>query len=103
MRVIEANRLIQRIMNNEIHMHRNPNIYTSLITEDLIFDAVPVNHSQWIYGEDEYGNDGYYCKECGEHVKWNYNTDDINFIEKYEYCPYCGRKIDRGEDDRKTD
>ena len=55
----------------------------------------PVNNSRWIYGEDVDGNDGYFCEECGEHVKWDYRNDDINFIEKYEYCPYCGRKMER--------
>ena len=67
---------------------------------DLVIDLKPNNRSRWIYGEDEYGNDGYFCEECGEHVKWDCQHDDINFIEKYEYCPYCGRKMDRGEDEQ---
>ena len=56
-------------------------------------DAEPVRHSRWIYGEDEYGIDGYFCEKCGEHVKWDYQHHFINFIEKYEYCTYCGAKM----------
>jgi hypothetical protein len=50
----------------------------------------------WIYGEDEYGIDGYHCDECGFFVLWDYAHKFINFIEDYHYCPNCGADM-RGE------
>jgi len=47
---------------------------------------------QWTYGEDDCGQDGYFCSECGHFVKWNY-SDDINFIKDYYCCPNCGANM----------
>ena len=57
-------------------------------------DAVPVRHGKWIYGENESGHDGYYCSQCGEHVRWRYGEEDIDFIRSYNYCPNCGARMD---------
>lgn len=58
-----------------------------------------VRHGKWIYGEGKSGNDGYYCTNCLEHIKWNYKNESIDFIQKYNYCPYCGAKIDWKEEE----
>lgn len=50
----------------------------------------------WIYGENEIGHDGYFCSECGCFVKWDYTDDDINFIGRYSYCPYCSTDMREG-------
>lgn len=44
----------------------------------------------WIYGEDDYCQDGYFCSKCGHFVRWNYPADKIGFIKDYNYCPNCG-------------
>ena len=45
---------------------------------------------RWIYGEDEYGIDGYHCDKCGFFVPWDYTHKFINYIEDYNFCPNCG-------------
>lgn len=46
---------------------------------------------EWTYGEDEYGQDGYFCSECGFFVPWYYAyyENDIHFIREYNVCPHC--------------
>lgn len=48
---------------------------------------------KWIYSEDEYGIDGYYCDKCGFFVPWDYAHKLINYIEDYHYCPNCGHPM----------
>ena len=45
---------------------------------------------EWIYGEDEYGIDGYHCNKCGFFVPWDYAHTFINYIKDYNFCPNCG-------------
>ena len=49
---------------------------------------------KWIYGEDEYGIDGYHCDKCGFFVPWDYAHKFINYIEDYNFCPNCGALMD---------
>ena len=51
---------------------------------------------KWIYGEDEYGIDGYHCDKCGFFVLWDYVHKFINYIDDYNFCPSCGADM-RGE------
>ena len=51
---------------------------------------------KWIYGEDEYGIDGYKCDKCGFFVPWDCTHSFINYINDYHYCPNCGADM-RGE------
>lgn len=71
-------------------------------TDEIIKALPPAQPEQkpckWIYGENEYGVDGYHCDECGFFVPWDYAHKSINFIEDYNYCPYCGADM-RGEQD----
>lgn len=57
-------------------------------------DAVPVRNGKWLYGESESGHDGYYCSQCGEHIRWRYGEENIDFIRSYNYCPNCGARMD---------
>ena len=56
--------------------------------DDLI--SRQVHKGKWIYGEDEYGVDGYHCDKCGFFVPWDYVHKFINYIEDYNFCPNCG-------------
>ena len=51
-----------------------------------------MNEGKWIYGENEYGQDGWTCSECEFFEPWDYK-DDINFIEAYRFCPHCGSRM----------
>ena len=55
---------------------------------------------RWIYGEDEYGIDGYHCDKCGFFVPWDYTHTFINYIEDYKYCPNCGTDMKGGKNGR---
>lgn len=57
---------------------------------------------KWIYGEDEYGIDGYHCDKCGFFVPWDYTHKFIDFIKDYHFCPNCGARMD-GDSDAKAD
>lgn len=50
---------------------------------------------EWIYGEDDCGQDGWFCSECGFFVPWYYQyyEKDINFIRDYKACPHCLAEI----------
>lgn len=55
---------------------------------------------KWIYGEDEYGIDGYHCDKCGFFVPWDYAHKFINYIEDYKFCPGCGADMREVDDER---
>ena len=62
-------------------------------------DVQPVRHGHWVYGEDDYGIDGYHCNKCGFFVYWDYTHKFINFIEDYHYCPHCNARMDGNVND----
>lgn len=67
--------------------------------ETLNADTEPVRHGKWLYGENESGHDGYYCSQCGKHIRWIYGEENIDFIRSYNYCPNCGAKMEVEEDE----
>lgn len=60
--------------------------------------AVEPKQGEWIYCEDDEGQDGYRCSECGFFVPWYYGYEDINFIHRYNACPSCMARM-KGTDD----
>lgn len=46
---------------------------------------------EWIYGEDDCGQDGWFCSKCDFFVPWYYQYygKDIDFIREYKACPHC--------------
>lgn len=64
-------------------------------------DYSPMNHGQWIYGENEDGQDGIFCSECDHFVPWYYDyydkTDDL--INDNPRCPNCGARMDGGKNE----
>ena len=58
-------------------------------------DAEPVKHGCWCFVEFP---DGYYHWECSECTQW-FKEDSMSLTEEWEYCPFCGAKMDGGEDD----
>ena len=50
---------------------------------------------KWVYGEHDVAMcDGYFCKNCGFFVPWNYKLHFIDFIKDYHYCPHCGTRME---------
>lgn len=64
--------------------------------QDMPTADAPKGH--WEYGENEYGDDGYYCSACHGHVVWKYDTESVDFIKEYNYCPFCRAKMDEVKD-----
>lgn len=60
---------------------------------DVIDNAPTVTpkHGEWIYGEDDCGQDGWFCSECNFFVPWYYQyyEKDVDFIRDYKVCPHC--------------
>ena len=56
-----------------------------------IVDAVPVRHGRWI--PEAYDDMFCYCSECGTHEY----KETIEVLH-YDYCPYCGAKMDEESD-----
>lgn len=51
---------------------------------------------RWIYGEDDSGQDGWTCSECGFFVPWYYEYYGLNntdFIRDFHTCPHCDAKM----------
>lgn len=65
--------------------------------EQVIKESPSVTPKQkrgkWIYGEDEYGIDGYHCDKCGFFVPRDYAHTFINYIDDYNFCPNCGARM----------
>ena len=77
----------------------NADLYTKEL-HDLMYEAAGTiemlsekarepKQGEWIYCEDDEGQDGYRCSECGFFVPWYYGYEDINYIYKYHACPSC--------------
>lgn len=49
-----------------------------------------VRHSKWEYEDSDIGWTDYSCNSCG-----NIITTVAEPNELYEYCPYCGAKMDK--------
>lgn len=57
-----------------------------MIKRETTIDAEPIKHGKWI-SRHVFGEDPLECSECGNSLK----------ISGFEYCPYCGAKMDMGE------
>lgn len=73
------------------------------MTYDILVDYIESIPSaerkgEWIYCEDDEGQDGYRCSECGFFVPWYYDYEDSNYILDYKACPHCLTRM-KGADD----
>ena len=85
------------------------NVYeTKKITDFPIADVVEVKHGEWIKMSDADG-DYWACSECGEDLPRVSHFDPqfdlfprLESIEKTNFCPNCGAKLDGKETDGRT-
>ena len=47
------------------------------------------------YGENDYGDDGWWCKSCGEWFAASFRHTGRNNIIKPSYCQHCGKAVKR--------
>lgn len=90
----------------DMHCKSDEDGYVWIIRSDAWarIDALPSaqperKKGKWIYGEDEYGIDGYHCDKCGFFVPWDYTHKFIDFIKDYHFCQNCGADMGPTERD----
>ena len=64
-----------------------------VVAEQPTADVQEVRHGKWEL-IDECANEGVYCSNCHKKV---YRAKYANQKVKSNYCPNCGAKMDRGE------
>ena len=103
-RLIDANALKEAIKNRRTYLSYEdakdvldlidnaPTIIWCSETPDglPLMNLRPRLQGEWIYGEDDCGQDGWFCSECDFFVPWYYQYyEDIDFIRDYKVCPHC--------------
>lgn len=99
MRLIDADALIEFI---DVGHFRPPTeiCFSELDVKNLV-DKQPTiepKNGTWVYGEDEFGADGYYCDKCGFFVPFDYARQFISYMDDYYYCPHCGALMENDEE-----
>lgn len=88
---------------NEIRYHQKENIdgyvYSEYVSKDEIdampdADVKPIKHGHWIC----IGDIDEYIFECSECHEIYYLNDGTPKEHKYNYCPNCGAKLCKGEE-----
>lgn len=102
MRLIDKLKLIREI-------HRYPVQYREVMLKVVngqhAIDAVPVRRGKWLErGVSENGNaidqwQSAKCSYCGRY----HTTPYMYYFTEYNYCPHCGTKMVKGEDDEQND
>lgn len=67
-------------------------------------DVAPIKHGQWEWFDEDIGTPitgherewGWRCSRCKHELPDDY--DDPDYRPMLDYCPYCGAKMDGGED-----
>lgn len=61
-----------------------------LAIKNWLTEEKGVEKSEWLYTEDEFGRDGWRCKECGFFIPCYYDCHkSLEFISEYQFCPKC--------------
>ena len=63
-----------------------------IICESPIIDAEPARHGRWVKSGYACGESEWTCTICGN-KEWRTSTSRLKF------CPFCGAKMDEGEQD----
>lgn len=64
-----------------------------LTTEQVRDATLDSGECELIYGENDHGDDGWWCQSCGEWFAASFRHTGRNNIIKPSYCQHCGRKI----------
>lgn len=98
-RYIDADELIRKIDEHECYSY-DPEVsrICELINDAPTLDVEPVRHGRWIKSKAG----GVLCSECYSYApnveKGAFTTRRIE-QEKSAYCPYCGARMDGGNDE----
>lgn len=56
-------------------------------------DVQKVKLGKWMYEDSDLGWTDYKCSECGNIIHTNVQDEDL-----YDFCPYCGAKMDMNKE-----
>lgn len=99
MRLIDADKLIKK---NIEDMHINTDFMTAavlsafnkILMNEPEIKAKPVRHGKWIVNVRRSLTREFKCSVCDESICFDYDT----CFHEYDYCPFCGAKMDGGEE-----
>lgn len=94
MKYIRADLLMNKIAVSAFFSAAEKGKIRAAIENEPREDVKPVVHAHWVACEDEYGEE-YKCSVCGGIQFFDITPQD----EGWEYCPYCGAKMDEEIDD----
>ena len=81
----------------------NPVWDTDMVEETMdvaISDVMSVRHGRWKeYGVNNDNTHNIACSICGHEIKSRGHANSVYTELKYRYCPYCGAKMDGGNDE----
>ena len=71
-------------------------MFEQAIEETQTIDAEPVRHGRWEWHEDEYICN---CSKCDFEIDVYGCIDPYRSVGIYKYCPNCGARMDKEEND----
>lgn len=92
MRIIDADALKKAVNGRSTHWLNDWSTLgvLAVIDEQPTIDAVPVAHGEWIYTDKGWQIGKYKCSECEDLTNW-----------RSPYCPNCGAKMKRKQEETK--
>lgn len=91
---IDADKFISYLGFENTEEERDENVGKIVTLQDfdsqIAEDVQEVKHGKWVSTENALGEIEYHCSEC----------DNYLFFLLYNYCPYCGAKMDRKDDEK---
>ena len=88
-RYADVDKLIWQVQNSDKYGTITKQVFISLLQNSETEDVAPVIHAHWKWELADNGWADTTCSNCG-HV-WNM---DVHVSLDYDYCPYCGAKMD---------
>ena len=87
MKFIDSDALMSAVMAQDVV---DKSAAKRLILQAPTVDAEPVRHGEWIRDTDHHWDSKFKCSRC------EYETDVDTCFGKplYNYCPYCGARMD---------
>ena len=94
MRLIDADALVGKAETMHDHFGEGHLVLdTKHIAEAPTID--PVKHGRWV----DRGVRDWCCSECNAEIQKVRHVDGYYYKDLPKYCPYCGAKMDGGEDE----
>ena len=90
MRLIDADMLYNDIVRNCDNLGEAETFKAHYLDDQPTIEAEPVKHGKWIETHIIYNNYGFTCSNCEELCNEYHAIDN----GEYDYCPYCGAKMD---------